>query len=180
MFLRFGLEVAAEVTEFDSNIHVMEFMDYCFTAITVLVVAIPEGLPLAVTISMAYSVQRMQKENNLVKKMHACETMGGADMICSDKTGTLTTNDMLIAEFLQFGEIMDVEFLGKDDRSKDIFRSRYLHILKESMCCNSGITFENKRNEETGKDESIPIGSRTEYSMVKFMQVLGHDDFEET
>jgi P-type E1-E2 ATPase len=100
MFLRFGIEVAADVTEFDESKHVMEFVDYCLVAITVLVVAIPEGLPLAVTISLAYSVQKMQKKNNLVKRMHACETMGGADMICSDKTGTLTTNDMVIVKFM--------------------------------------------------------------------------------
>jgi len=61
MFLRFGIEVAADVTEFDSGEHVMEFVGYFLIAITVLAVAIPEGLPLAVTISLAYSVQKMQK-----------------------------------------------------------------------------------------------------------------------
>jgi len=61
MFLRFGIEVAAGTTEFDSSDHVMEFVGYFLIAITVLAVAIPEGLPLAVTISLAYSVQKMQK-----------------------------------------------------------------------------------------------------------------------
>ena len=60
--------------------------------IALVVVAVPEGLPLAVTISLAYSVKKMQKENNLVRKMNACETMGGANEICTDKTGTLTKN----------------------------------------------------------------------------------------
>lgn len=60
------------------------------------VVAIPEGLPLAVTISLAYSVGEMYKENNLVRKLHASETMGGANEICSDKTGTLTSNNMTV------------------------------------------------------------------------------------
>lgn len=64
--------------------------------ITVLVVAIPEGLPLAVTLSLAYSVKKMLADNNLVRKLHACETMGGADIICSDKTGTLTLNKMFL------------------------------------------------------------------------------------
>jgi P-type E1-E2 ATPase len=59
-------------------------------AITVIVVAVPEGLPLAVTISLAFSVQKMFKENNLVRSLHAAETMGGANEICTDKTGTLT------------------------------------------------------------------------------------------
>jgi P-type E1-E2 ATPase len=59
-------------------------------AVTIVVVAVPEGLPLAVTISLAFSVQKMFKENNLVRRLHASETMGGANEICSDKTGTLT------------------------------------------------------------------------------------------
>lgn len=65
-------------------------------AVTVIVVAIPEGLPLAVTISLAYSVGKMYKENNLVRRLHASETMGGANEICSDKTGTLTQNKMTV------------------------------------------------------------------------------------
>jgi P-type E1-E2 ATPase len=67
-------------------------------SVTIIVVAIPEGLPLAVTISLAYSVQRMQTDNNLVRHMAACETMGGATNICSDKTGTLTENLMTVAQ----------------------------------------------------------------------------------
>lgn len=67
-------------------------------AVTLIVVAVPEGLPMAVTLSLAYSMQRMLKTNNLVRKMHACETMGAATVICTDKTGTLTQNQMQVAE----------------------------------------------------------------------------------
>ena len=67
-------------------------MDAFLIAITVLVVAIPEGLPLAVTLSLAFSVNQMMQDQNLVRRLHACETMGGANIICSDKTGTLTKN----------------------------------------------------------------------------------------
>ena len=64
--------------------------------IAIVVVAIPEGLPLAVTLTLAFSINKMMNDKNLVRKMHACETMGGANYICSDKTGTLTKNVMNI------------------------------------------------------------------------------------
>jgi P-type E1-E2 ATPase len=72
---------------------------YLIISITVIVVAVPEGLPLAVTISLAYSVMKMKEENNLVRKLEASETMGGANEICTDKTGTLTKNQMTVREF---------------------------------------------------------------------------------
>jgi Ca2+ transporting ATPase len=65
-------------------------LDHFIVAITVIVVAVPEGLPLAVTIALAYSVGKMKDKKNLVRVLTACETMGGCDNICSDKTGTLT------------------------------------------------------------------------------------------
>ncbi len=72
-------------------------------AVTLIVVAVPEGLPMAVTLSLAYSMRRMLKTNNLVRKMHACETMGATTVICTDKTGTLTQNRMQVHETKFFG-----------------------------------------------------------------------------
>ena len=69
-------------------------------AVTIIVVAIPEGLPLAVTIALAYSVGKMKDENNLVRYLQACETMGGVNNICTDKTGTLTKNLMTVTKIL--------------------------------------------------------------------------------
>lgn len=71
---------------------------FLIIAVTIVVVAVPEGLPLAVTISLAYSVRKMMKDKNLVRHLVACETMGGATNICSDKTGTLTENRMTVTE----------------------------------------------------------------------------------
>lgn len=73
-------------------------------AVTLVVVAVPEGLPMAVTLSLAYSMRRMLKTNNLVRKMHACETMGATTVICTDKTGTLTQNLMSVDEMKIYGD----------------------------------------------------------------------------
>ena len=75
---------------FFSWVNALIVLNAFIIAVTVIVVAVPEGLPLAVTISLAFSVSKMLKENNLVRKLHASETMGGANEMCTDKTGTLT------------------------------------------------------------------------------------------
>ena len=89
IIIRFTIERIYE-NSFDTGEHIAEILDYLIIGITVVVVAIPEGLPLAVTLSLAYSVKKMLKHENLVRQMAATETMGGANTICSDKTGTLT------------------------------------------------------------------------------------------
>ena len=86
----------------------MEFATYLLQtlmiAVTLVVVSVPEGLPMAVTLSLAYSMRRMLRTNNLVRKMHACETMGAATVICTDKTGTLTQNRMQVADMQIMGD----------------------------------------------------------------------------
>lgn len=95
MFLRFAIE-RIQQNSFDEKKHITEIIHFFILAITVVVVAVPEGLPLAVTLSLAYSVKKMLDDKNLVRKLQACETMGGANNICSDKTGTLTQNLMTL------------------------------------------------------------------------------------
>ncbi len=96
------------------------FLDYLLKtlmiAVTLVVVAVPEGLPMAVTLSLAYSMRRMLKTNNLVRKMHACETMGAATVICTDKTGTLTQNKMQVAhaDFYGMNKGSDIEFIVRE------------------------------------------------------------------
>ncbi|KAK9890132.1 hypothetical protein WA026_008939 [Henosepilachna vigintioctopunctata] len=90
---KFVLENKSWESSYASNL-----VRHLIIGVTVLVVAVPEGLPLAVTLSLAYSVKKMMKDNNLVRHLDACETMGNATAICSDKTGTLTTNRMTVVQ----------------------------------------------------------------------------------
>ncbi len=95
-------------------------------AVTVIVVAVPEGLPMAVTLSLAYSMRSMFKTNNLVRKMHACETMGATTVICTDKTGTLTKNQMKVEEAIFYDLVDGISF--DDEIGK---------LIKEGMAINS-------------------------------------------
>lgn len=92
------------VADFDWVSFLAYFLQTIMIAVTLVVVAVPEGLPMAVTLSLAYSMRRMLKTNNLVRKMHACETMGATTVICTDKTGTLTQNQMQVYKTNFFGE----------------------------------------------------------------------------
>lgn len=83
-------------TDFELFGFLAYFLQSVMIAVTLVVVSVPEGLPMAVTLSLAYSMRRMLKTNNLVRKMHACETMGATTVICTDKTGTLTENQMRV------------------------------------------------------------------------------------
>eukprot|EP00753_Platysulcus_tardus_P017632 PLAT6452.2.p1 GENE.PLAT6452.2~~PLAT6452.2.p1 ORF type:complete len:1197 (+),score=723.54 PLAT6452.2:25-3591(+) len=103
---------------------------FIIVAVTVLVVAIPEGLPLAVTISLAYSVKKMMRDKNLVRHLAACETMGGANTICSDKTGTLTQNRMKVCQaWVARGE--DLSFLGEMKKGDKAEETAFQQAVKE-------------------------------------------------
>ena len=103
---------------------IANIIDILLLCVSIIVVAIPEGLPLAVTLSLAFSIKKLMDQNNLVRKMHACETMGGANYICTDKTGTLTKNEMNIYKFLTakkeitFKETLDYENAGNLNQKK--------------------------------------------------------------
>ena len=83
-------------------------VDIITLCVSIIVVAIPEGLPLAVTLSLAFSIKKLMDRNNLVRKMHACETMGGANYICTDKTGTLTKNEMSVFKILTGKKVIEL------------------------------------------------------------------------
>ncbi|KAG2422496.1 hypothetical protein HXX76_015965 [Chlamydomonas incerta] len=97
---------------------VKSYLDLVITSITILVVAVPEGLPLAVTLALAFSVQRMLADNNLVRQLGACETMGAATTICSDKTGTLTSNNMTVVRLWAAGRHFGVKPLQQQPQQQ--------------------------------------------------------------
>lgn len=101
-------------------------LNYFMVAVTLIVVSVPEGLPMSVTLSLALSMNRMLKTNNLVRKMHACETMGATTVICTDKTGTLTQNQMQVYQ-TQFYNLKGQQ-LGDDQLS---------NLIKEGISVNS-------------------------------------------
>ena len=117
------------------------WVDYVVIGVAVIVVAVPEGLPLAVMISLAYSQGKMLKDQNYVKKLAACEIMGGATNICSDKTGTLTLNQMKVAR-VWVGE--DKELNVEQDENKkmkpinpsDYFTDAHWKMIQASIACN--------------------------------------------
>uniref|UniRef100_T1G8G7 Calcium-transporting ATPase n=1 Tax=Helobdella robusta TaxID=6412 RepID=T1G8G7_HELRO len=98
LILRFSIETFAFQKKPWKHEYIQQFVKFFIIGVTVLVVAVPEGLPLAVTLALAYSVREMMHDNNLVRHLDACETMGNATAICSDKTGTLTTNRMTVVQ----------------------------------------------------------------------------------
>lgn len=103
-----------------------DILQYFMIAVTLIVVAVPEGLPMSVTLSLAMSMRRMLKTNNLVRKMHACETMGAATVICTDKTGTLTQNQM---------QIYKTNFYGLPDQKPG--NDEISNLIKEGISVNS-------------------------------------------
>ncbi|CAH2277698.1 plasma membrane calcium-transporting ATPase 1 isoform X2 [Pelobates cultripes] len=149
-------------------IYVQYFVKFFIIGVTVLVVAVPEGLPLAVTISLAYSVKKMMKDNNLVRHLDACETMGNATAICSDKTGTLTMNRMTVVQaFLaekHYRKIPDAESLPEN----------VLDLLVSGISVNCAYTSKILPPEKEG---GLPrhVGNKTECALLGFLLDLKRD-----
>jgi Ca2+ transporting ATPase len=150
-------------------------LEYLITAITILVVAVPEGLPLAVTLSLAFSSFQMSNENNLVKQLAACETMGSATTICSDKTGTLTANQMTVrrAWTMETGIVKAVstdEKLGASVLSKLSGSKETIEGLGLGVCINTM----DESSYEVQPDKTIKfMGQPTECALLKFAEDLG-------
>ncbi|XP_070193153.1 plasma membrane calcium-transporting ATPase 2-like isoform X2 [Littorina saxatilis] len=157
----FAIEGRSWTTESTTR-YIETFVKYFIIGVTVLVVAVPEGLPLAVTLALAYSVKKMMHDNNLVRHLDACETMGNATAICSDKTGTLTTNRMTVVE----------SYIGgtrhKTIPSFSSFPGELGTLIIESVSVNSGYTSKCLPPENEG-DHLQQVGNKTECSLLGFV-----------
>ncbi|XP_006159239.1 plasma membrane calcium-transporting ATPase 4 isoform X5 [Tupaia chinensis] len=149
-------------------IYIQYFVKFFIIGVTVLVVAVPEGLPLAVTISLAYSVKKMMKDNNLVRHLDACETMGNATAICSDKTGTLTMNRMTVVQACVGGTHYH------QIPSPDVFVPKVLDLIVNGISINSAYTSKILPPEKEG---GLPrqVGNKTECALLGFVTDLKQD-----
>lgn len=142
-----------------NNTDVLEIVEYVLNsimiAVTLIVVAVPEGLPMSVTLSLAMSMRRMMKENNLVRKLHACETMGAATVICTDKTGTLTKNEMTV---------VNTKFCGGEDDE---------YLVKMNMAVNSSAELTTDKNGKV-----MALGNPTEGAMLIWLKNQNVDYYE--
>lgn len=132
-------------------------MQTLMIAVTLIVVAVPEGLPMAVTLSLAYSMRRMLKTNNLVRKMHACETMGATTVICTDKTGTLTQNQM---------KIYQTNFYSLSDQK--LSDNEISTIIKEGIAVNSTASLD-----LSDANKTKVLGNPTEGALLLWLNEKG-------
>ncbi|WP_448788196.1 calcium-translocating P-type ATPase, PMCA-type [Bacteroides graminisolvens] len=153
---------ANEINGWHSYVDIAQIvLKYFMMAVTLIVVAVPEGLPMSVTLSLALNMRRMLATNNLVRKMHACETMGAITVICTDKTGTLTQNLMQVHE-PKFYALKEAKVLADDFTSK---------LVSEGISVNSTAFLED--SEEQGKLKGV--GNPTEVALLLWLNSLGRD-----
>jgi Ca2+-transporting ATPase len=139
-----------------------EFLKYFMIAVTIIVVAVPEGLAMSVTLSLAYSMRKMTASNNLVRRMHACETIGAATVICSDKTGTLTLNEMRV-------HALSVPALAGKDPGKEL-SSDAGKLFIEAVAANTTANLGRGAGEETKV-----LGNPTEGALLLWLEERGVD-----
>lgn len=143
-----------------------EVIEYFIIAVSIVVVAVPEGLPLAVTIALAYSVNKMKDENNLVRYLQACETMGGANNICSDKTGTLTKNLMTVTKIYIEQDI-------HESVEADVASEHSIRLLCLSVCNNTSASPSIVRQGTEVLNNQV--GNKTECALLEMAFRMGYD-----
>ena len=148
-----------DIENWFSMILAEHMLHYFMIAVTLIVVAVPEGLPMSVAISLALSMRKMLKKNNLVRKMHACETMGAVNVVCTDKTGTLTENKMKVSASYFIG----INNTHLDDSDLSV-------LVKENISINStaNLNYEDKENPTT-------VGNPTEGALLHWLYDSGYN-----
>lgn len=146
---------------------VQELLEIVIQAVTVVVVAVPEGLPMAVTLALAFATTRMLKDNNLVRILAACETMGSASTICSDKTGTLTENRMTVVR----GLVLDQQFTHEDQGGELEVSRLSMDVLAEGLATNSSAF----SAVDVITQRVSFVGSKTEAALLGFLARRGYD-----
>lgn len=148
----------------------LEMLEYFAIAVTIVVVAVPEGLPLAVTLSLAFAMKKMMNDKALVRHLAACETMGSATTICSDKTGTLTTNHMTVVKACICGEVKEVSSSMTSSTFCAGIPVSVVKMIQKSIFNNTGGDI------VKGEDDKIEIlGTPTEAALLEFGLFLGGD-----
>ncbi|TNJ28912.1 Plasma membrane calcium-transporting ATPase 2 [Giardia muris] len=162
----------------------VEWVKYFITGITIIVVAVPEGLPLAVTISLAFSMKKMMKDQCLVRKLQACETMGGVNNITSDKTGTLTLNQMTVVRMRVAGTQYAKQGTGKEviqpgtkmlPTKADVDNGTFNKGIAEIFALNASINSTANLSTETNdlEEKVVVVGSKTEGALLLLTRDMG-------
>jgi ATPase, P-type (transporting), HAD superfamily, subfamily IC len=148
---------------FDTDMTIRYFLNTLMIAVTIIVVSVPEGLPMSVTLSLALSMKRMLSTNNLVRKMHACETMGAATVICTDKTGTLTKNMMTVSEVM-------FPALANDGKISLLYESETSYLISNGIALNSTAYLD-----KSDSQKIKVLGNPTEGAMLLWLDSQGVD-----
>ena len=167
MGIKFSVETFVVQGQPWSADYLETYLGFFITGVTILVVAIPEGLPLAVTISLAYSVTKMLEDNNLVRHLSAAETMGTATVICTDKTGTLTQNIMTVQKMWFDGELMGRQVLA----AFQTMTSPSKLVLGQAIALNSTAKIYTDANGNVQKS-----GNKTEVALLELLKEWEHDN----
>lgn len=157
-FIALTAKLVLSGNEYSAMEWISHLLNFFMVAVTLIVVSVPEGLPMSVTLSLALSMNRMLKTNNLVRKMHACETMGATTVICTDKTGTLTQNQMQVHE-TKFYNLADQKLIDNE----------LSQLIQEGIAVNS------TANLEEVDHKVKTLGNPTEAALLLWLRSQGVD-----